>query len=100
MFHVLSLHLPDDLNRIVFDMVKFLPLKERIKHYPHFLELYTDETSVEWGMKCAAQGGHRELVDFFISKGATDWDVGSHLRFGDHVLTISKSCDTKTRTDL
>ena len=47
MFHVLSLYLPNDLNRIVFDMVKSIKLEKRIKYYPHYLELYTDETSVE-----------------------------------------------------
>ena len=27
-----------------------------------------------WGMYGAAQGGHRDLVDFFISKGADNWN--------------------------
>ena len=68
MFHVLSLYLPNDLNRIVFDMVKSIKLEQRIKDYPHYAELYTDETRVNLGMRCAAQGGHRELVDFFKKK--------------------------------
>ena len=28
------------------------------------------------GMQGAAQGGHHDLVDFFIYKGANDWDSG------------------------
>ena len=30
----------------------------------------------DWGMQVAARGGHQELVDFFISKGARDWNMG------------------------
>ena len=30
----------------------------------------------DWGMEGAAEGGHKDLVDFFISKGAYDWDWG------------------------
>ena len=29
-----------------------------------------------WGMNYAAEGGHKDLVDFFISKGANNWDLG------------------------
>jgi len=29
-----------------------------------------------WAMASAARGGHRDLVDFFISKGADDWHYG------------------------
>jgi hypothetical protein len=29
-------------------------------------------------MKLAARGGHKDLVDFFIGKGATDWEVGMY----------------------
>ena len=29
-----------------------------------------------WGMRWAAFGGHRDLVDFFIEKGASDWEEG------------------------
>ena len=31
-----------------------------------------------WGMEGAAEGGHRDLVDFFIAKGANYWDTGMH----------------------
>ena len=27
-------------------------------------------------MRCAAIGGHKDLVEFFISKGANDWNWG------------------------
>ena len=27
-------------------------------------------------MDGAAKGGHQDLVDFFISKGASDWNLG------------------------
>ena len=27
-----------------------------------------------WGMDRAAQGGHKDLVEFFISKGANNWN--------------------------
>jgi len=30
----------------------------------------------DFGMKGAARGGHRDLVDFFISKGADNWNRG------------------------
>jgi hypothetical protein len=33
-------------------------------------------TNWKWGMYRAAEGGHRDLVDFFIKKGATDWNWG------------------------
>ena len=29
-----------------------------------------------WGMTVAALGGHKDLVDFFISKGANNWYQG------------------------
>jgi len=36
-------------------------------------------------MALAAQGGHRELVDFFISKGVNYWnDAMYHAVDGDH----------------
>ena len=30
----------------------------------------------DYGMIYAALGGHKDLVDFFISKGANDWNWG------------------------
>ena len=30
----------------------------------------------DWGMRGAAHGGHRELVDYFISLGAKNWKGG------------------------
>ena len=31
-------------------------------------------TEWDWGLQSASKGGHRELVEFFIGKGATDWN--------------------------
>ena len=49
-------------------------------------------------MEYAAKGGHRELVDFFISKGANDWNwamayatKGGHQELVD--LFISKGAN-------
>jgi len=36
-------------------------------------------TNWNWAMDYAAQGGHRDLVDFFISKGADGWDGGLYF---------------------
>ena len=30
-------------------------------------------------MMCAAKAGHRELVEYFISLGATSWDWGMEI---------------------
>ena len=35
-------------------------------------------------MKLVAQGGHRNLVDFFISKGADKWNMGLSGTEGGH----------------
>ena len=32
----------------------------------------------DWGMFSAAEGGHKDLVDFFISKGANSWNWAMH----------------------
>jgi hypothetical protein len=39
----------------------------------------------------AAKGGHKELVDFFIQKGANDWNKGmANAAIGGHrILLIS-----------
>ena len=38
---------------------------------------YTDKiNNVDREMYYAAKGGHRDLVDFFIKKGAKDWNLG------------------------
>src|SRR3989344_4264525 len=29
-----------------------------------------------WGMRCAAEGGHKELVDLFVKNGANEWNDG------------------------
>ena len=29
---------------------------------------------MNWGLKDASYGGHRELVDLFINKGANSWN--------------------------
>jgi hypothetical protein len=29
-----------------------------------------------WGMRCAAEGGYKELVDYFITLGANNWEIG------------------------
>src|SRR3989344_333706 len=33
-------------------------------------------TDWNWGMRCAAKGDHKELVDLFVKNGATDWNDG------------------------
>ncbi len=36
-------------------------------------------------MEHAAIGGHKDLVDFFIAKGANDWNLGMrHAASGGH----------------
>jgi hypothetical protein len=43
----------------------------------------------EWGMYYAAQGGHLSLVEFFISKGASDWDRGMlYAAQGGHLSLV------------
>ena len=40
-------------------------------------------------MKGAARGGHIDLVKFFISKGARNWDYGIHgAAKGGHVEIV------------
>ncbi len=31
-----------------------------------------------WGMRGAAEGGHKDLVEFFIDKGANNWNIGMY----------------------
>jgi len=40
--------------------------------------IFKGANSWDWAMASAAQGGHRDLVDFFISQGAYDWDIGMY----------------------
>jgi len=30
----------------------------------------------DWGLRCACEGGHREIVDLMIEEGADDWNWG------------------------
>jgi hypothetical protein len=50
--------------------------KGRIDLVDFFIEKGADDWN--WGMRGAARGGHKELVDFFIEKGANDWDWGMY----------------------
>ena len=40
------------------------------------LSLTNDIFDWNWGLLCACWGGHRDLVDFMIEKGASHWDYG------------------------
>ena len=40
------------------------------------LSLTNDIFDWNWGLLCACWGGHRDLVDFMIKKGANDWNLG------------------------
>jgi hypothetical protein len=42
------------------------------------VDLFIQRGANDWnlGMYGAAEGGHRDLVDFFIQRGATDWNSG------------------------
>ena len=46
--------------------------------HKELVEFFIEKGADEWneGMEYAARGGHKDLVDFFISKGATDWNWG------------------------
>jgi hypothetical protein len=37
-----------------------------------------DQSEMNWGLYCACMGGHKELVELMISKGASDWNFGLH----------------------
>src|SRR3989344_3238609 len=41
-------------------------------------ELIKQGADVNYGMRGAAEGGHKELVDLFVKKGANNWDWGMH----------------------
>lgn len=44
-------------------------------------------TCWDWGMKYAAKGGHKDIIDFFISQGANDWNGGmSGASYGHNEL--------------
>jgi len=49
--------------------------KERRKKM-HFYEMESENIPWFEGLVGASRGGHRDLVDFFISKGADNWDEG------------------------
>ena len=42
------------------------------------VNLFISKGANDWdmGMHGAAQGGHKDLVEYFISKGANNWDYG------------------------
>jgi len=44
----------------------------------NLVDFFISKGANNWklAMEGAAQGGHRDLVDFFISKGADDWTYG------------------------
>src|SRR3989344_1416031 len=48
-------------------------------------ELVRQGADVNYGMRGAAYGGHKELVDLFVKKGATDWNYGMYgAAYGGH----------------
>ncbi len=53
----------DEKKKIVRENV----LLDRVK--------YEERERCNWGMRAAAEGGHADLVRFFMEKGATDWDM-------------------------
>ena len=64
--------------------------------YLDMVELLVQDTknqggNIDWnnGMIFAAQKGHRDIIDFFISKGADDWTMGlKYAAYGGHQHVI------------
>ena len=59
MLNILSSKINNDVNSIIYDMIKDLSLEEKIKRYPYFLELYEnieDIYTLNQGMDHAARG--------------------------------------------
>ena len=48
--------------------------------HKELVEFFIEKGANMWnrGMMYAAEGGHKELVDFFIEKGANTWNWGMH----------------------
>lgn len=48
--------------------------------HKHLIEFFIIKGANDWnrGMYAAAHGGHKHLVEFFVSKGANDWCRGIH----------------------
>ena len=75
----------------IHDDIQYLILNQLIKYYLIDTDLITMEfmdcrsmaklyvrygLDINKGMHGAAKGGHKDLVDFFIEKGANDWNSG------------------------
>ena len=53
MFNILKkTNISDDVNTIIFDMVKEMSLEDKVKHYPYHLELFEDEKYVNEIEQC------------------------------------------------
>ena len=61
MLKILEPHFYDDINREISSYILTLSLEEKIKYYPHLLELFEHEEHIGTGMKMSAQGGHLQL---------------------------------------
>ena len=70
-----------------FQLVKFLTSTKDVNeglrlaakyNNPSLIEYYIGKGANNWdlGMEGAAQGGHKDLIEYFIGKGADDWDSG------------------------
>ena len=68
------------MNRIIRYYPEAFKLKNKDinrKWKEYYLQIINyNEYNVNWGMKVAAEGGHRDLVEFFITKGANFWNSG------------------------
>jgi len=60
--------------------VEFQQAIGRVIKFRSHINLPVEERRVDvWKLMLgAAEGGHRDLVDFFISKGANDWNLAMY----------------------
>ena len=55
--------------------------------HKHLVDFFISKGANDWnwGMQGAAQGGHRDLVELFVAKGASNWNEGMRsAAFGGH----------------
>ena len=67
------------MNRIIryySEAFKLKNKKRKWKDYYLQISSYLNKYDVDAAMKNAAKGGHKDLVDFFIEKGADGWNWG------------------------
>ena len=69
--------------QLIYYMDKFIIWNERLMlaaegGHRDLINYFISKGADNWdlGMRGAAQGGHRDLVDKFIKLGAVDWDMG------------------------